>query len=173
MLLNLKRKILPLYGVFARGFVTNSHVVPKACVVGSGPAAFSVCQTLLKYNTDIQIDIFEKLPVPFGLVRYGVAPDHQDVKNCISTFNKIADMNNVNFIGNCSLGTDFSLGDLKNCYDSVLLTYGTDEDRRLGIPGEHLHNVLGARDLVSVYNGLPGYEDFDVNLDTETVTVIG
>lgn len=146
---------------------------PKIAVVGGGAAGFYASQQIAKARPDAEIDIYEKLPVPFGLVRFGVAPDHQDVKKCISTFNKIADMNNVNFIGNCSLGTDFSLGDLKNCYDSILLTYGTDEDRRLGIPGEHLDNVLGARDLVSVYNGLPGYEDFDINLDTDTVTVIG
>jgi len=164
------------YLLWTKGFSVSSSSRgdgPKIAVVGGGAAGFYATQQIAKARPDAEIDIYEKLPVPFGLVRFGVAPDHQDVKKCISTFNKIAEMNNVNFIGNCSLGTDFSLGDLQNCYDSILLTYGTDEDRRLGIPGEHLHNVLGARDLVSVYNGLPGYEDFDVNLDTETVTVIG
>jgi adrenodoxin-NADP+ reductase len=156
-------------------YLTSSACLsgPKVAVVGGGSAGFYATQQIAKARTDVQIDIYEKLPVPFGLVRFGVSPDHQDVKKCISTFNKVADLPNVSFIGNSTLGKDFSFNDLMSCYDSVLLTYWTDEDRKLGIPGEHLNNVIGARDLVSVYNGLPGYENFDVNLDTETVVIVG
>jgi len=146
---------------------------PKVAVVGGGAAGFYASQQIAKACPNAVIDIYEKLPVPFGLVRFGVAPDHQDVKKCISTFNKVAELPNVKYVGNSTLGKDFSFVDLKKCYDSVLLTYGTDEDRKLGIPGEDLQNVMGARDLVSVYNGLPGYENFRLDLDTDTAVIIG
>ena len=100
--------------------------------------------------------MYEKLPVPYGLVRYGVAPDHPEVKNCITTFSKTALSSNVNFIGNTALGRDDSLDQLMSNYHAVLLTYGTEEDRLLGVEGEQLNNVIPARDLVSLYNGLPG-----------------
>jgi len=146
---------------------------PKVAVVGAGPAGFYAAQIIAKNQPDSVIDIYERLPVPFGLVRFGVAPDHQDVKKCITTFTKTAELPNVNFIGNTALGRDISLEDLRRCYDSVLLTYGAEEDRELGVPGEHLKNVTAARNIVSMYNGLPGYQDQELNLDTETAVVVG
>jgi len=146
---------------------------PKIAIVGAGPAGFYAAQHIAKARSDATIDIYERLPVPFGLVRFGVAPDHPDVKNCISTFTKTAELPNVNFFGNTGLGSDISLDELRSCYNSVLLTYGAEEDRELGIPGEHLRHVTAARSVVSMYNGLPGYQDLDVNLDTDTVVVVG
>ena len=127
----------------------------------------------LALNLRLQVDIYEKLPVPYGLVRFGVAPDHPEVKNCITTFNKTVSNPAVTYYGNMCLGKDFSLTDLRANYNSVLLTYGADEDRTLGIPGEDLENVMAAKDVVSLYNGVPGYQDLKVNLDTDTVLVIG
>ena len=124
-------------------------------------------------NSALQVDIYEKLPVPYGLVRFGVAPDHPEVKNCINTFNKTVANPAVTYYGNMCLGKDFSLEVLRANYNSVLLTYGADEDRTLGIPGEDLENVMAAKDVVSLYNGVPGYQDLKVNLDTDTVLVIG
>ena len=95
------------------------------------------------------------------------------MKNCISTFNKTVSNPAVTYYGNMCLGKDISLEDLRANYNSVLLTYGADEDRTLGIPGEDLENVMAAKDVVSLYNGVPGYQDLKVNLDTDTVLVIG
>ena len=111
--------------------------------------------------------------MPYGLVRFGVAPDHPEVKNCISTFNKTVTNPSVTYCGNVGLGRDVSLSSLRANYNSVLLTYGADEDRTLGIPGENLENVMAAKDVVSLYNGVPGYQDLQVNLDTDTVVVVG
>merc|ERR1712013_847484 len=97
-------------------------------------------QHLVKALPGIQVDIYEKLPVPYGLVRFGVAPDHPEVKNCISTFNKTVTNPSVTYCGNVCLGRDVSLSSLRANYNSVLLTYGADEDRTLGIPGENLEN---------------------------------
>ena len=146
---------------------------PKIAIVGAGPAGFYAAQHIAQARPDAIIDIYERLPVPFGLVRFGVAPDHPDVKKCISTFNKTADLPNITFYGNTALGRDISLKQLKKCYNSVLLSYGAEEDQRLGIPGEHLQNVTAARSVVSMYNGLPGAQDVKINLDTETVVIIG
>jgi adrenodoxin-NADP+ reductase len=142
-------------------------------VVGAGPAGFYAAQHIVKALPEARVDIYEKLPVPFGLVRFGVAPDHPEVKNCINTFTKTANNPNVNFFGNMTLGTDFSLSELRASYHAVLLTYGANMDRLLDIPGEHLGNVLAAKDLVSLYNGVPGFQDLKVNLDTDTVVVVG
>lgn len=173
----MRRKLLnpSPYRIFrSLNFSTSTvGVGPKIAVVGAGPAGFYATQVLAKARPDATIDIYERLPVPFGLVRFGVAPDHPDVKNCISTFTKTAELPNVNFFGNTGLGSDISLDELRRCYNSVLLSYGAEEDRELGVPGEHLKHVTAARSLVSMYNGLPGYQDLDINLDTETVVVVG
>merc|ERR1719334_2298216 len=107
--------------------------IPQIAVVGAGPAGFYAAQHISKALPDSTIDIYEKLPVPFGLVRFGVAPDHPEVKNCISSFSKTATKSNVNFIGNTALGRDISLDHLRANYHAVLLTYGADEDKILGV----------------------------------------
>ena len=146
---------------------------PRIAVVGAGPAGFYASQNILKNLPDSQVDIYEALPVPFGLVRYGVAPDHPEVKNCISTFNKVGLQDRVEFLGNTALGRDVRLAELLENYHAVLCTYGASQDRMLGLPGENLENVISARDLVSVYNGAPGSEGTKVNLDTDTVAIVG
>merc|ERR1719422_409827 len=111
-----------------------TSVVPRVAVVGAGPAGFYATQNILKNLPDSQVDIFEALPVPFGLVRYGVAPDHPEVKNCITTFNKVGSDERVNFLGNVRLGEDVMLSELLANYHVVLCTYGAARDRSLGIP---------------------------------------
>jgi len=150
---------------------TTPH--PQIAVVGAGPAGFYATQHIIKALPHAQVDIYEKLPVPFGLVRYGVAPDHPEVKNCITTFTKTAQSQNVNFFGNISLGKEISLNDLMENYNAVLLSYGVEEDKLLGVEGETLTNILAARDVVNLYNGFPGYKDLQINLDTETVMIVG
>ncbi|KAK6617785.1 hypothetical protein RUM43_014013 [Polyplax serrata] len=146
---------------------------PQICIVGGGPAGFYGAQRLVKLMPTATIDIIERLPVPFGLVRYGVAPDHADVKNVISTFTKTAQNPQVNFHGNLCLGRDFTLKDLQDSYHAVLLTYGAEEDRKLNIAGEELRNVISARRFVGWYNGLPADRDLKVDLDVENVVLIG
>jgi len=164
-------KHLPPLSLLTRTFSHNTG--PHIAVVGAGPAGYYATQHIAKALPNSTIDMYEKLPVPYGLVRYGVAPDHYEVKNCITTFAKTASMANVNFIGNTALGREINLDKLTSHYHAVLLTYGTEGDRILGVEGEQLDNVVPARDLVSLYNGLPGYDDFNVNLDTDTVLIVG
>lgn len=147
--------------------------MPKVCIVGSGPAGFYAAQQLLKSSGDVRVDILEKLPVPFGLVRFGVAPDHPEVKNVINTFHKTATNPRVQFLGNVNVGTDITVDQLCDFYHAVLLTYGAQEDRLLNIPGEYLNNVISGRRFVGWYNGVPADKDLNINLDVEEVVVLG
>lgn len=146
---------------------------PKICIVGSGPASFYTAQHLIKTVPHVEVDIYEQLPVPFGLVRFGVAPDHPEVKNVINTFTKTAKSPKLRFVGNVKLGQDLSLQELRDAYHAVVLAYGAEEDRELGLEGEKLNNVLSARQFVGWYNGLPRDKHFAVNLDVEEVAVLG
>uniref|UniRef100_A0A1A9X3I9 NADPH:adrenodoxin oxidoreductase, mitochondrial n=1 Tax=Glossina brevipalpis TaxID=37001 RepID=A0A1A9X3I9_9MUSC len=145
----------------------------KICIVGAGPSGFYAAQYLLKHLQNCQVDVVEKLPTPFGLVRFGVAPDHPEVKNVINTFSKTAASPRFQFYGNVCLGKDVTLQQLRDCYHVVLLTYGADRDRQLDIPNENEINVLSAREFVAWYNGLPGAEDLQPNLSGDNVTIIG
>ncbi|PAA77398.1 hypothetical protein BOX15_Mlig030444g2 [Macrostomum lignano] len=153
----------------------KSSLPPTVAIVGSGPASFYVAQQLLKLHPSMQVDLLERLPVPFGLVRYGVAPDHPDVKNVITGFTKIARDPRLAFFGNVSVGTDVRLRHLLDAYTAVVLAYGASRAKRLGIPGEDsLDNVLSARDFVNWYNGFPGAENLKVDLAAaETAVIIG
>ena len=140
--------------------ITTNSTFPSSpiriCVVGSGPAGFYLTQNLLKLCQRISatIDIIEKAPVPFGLVRYGVAPDHPEVKNVIHTFTKIAEHENVRFIGNVHIGQTIKLKELQDFYHIIILAYGSSVERTLNIPGETtLENVFSAKDFVGWYNG--------------------
>lgn len=154
-------------------FSTASSTFPQVCVIGSGPAGFYTAQQLIKSHSTVQVDIYERLPVPFGLVRYGVAPDHPEVKNCINTFTQTASKNRVSFLGNVSIGQDVTYAQLRNAYHAVVLAYGSAQDRKLNIPGESLSNVCSARRFVGWYNGLPEDADLKLNLDVESAAVIG
>lgn len=156
-----------------RRFCSN-EVEKRICIVGGGPAGFYSAQYLASHLPNCRIDVLEKLPVPFGLVRYGVAPDHPEVKNVINTFTKTARLPNVKFMGNLTLGVDYCLKDLQERYHCVLLTYGAERDRQLGLPDEdRLPKVISAREFVAFYNGLPGAENLQSDLSGRSVSIVG
>src|SRR5262249_51717284 len=113
-------------------------------IIGSGPAGCYLADHLLRIIPDAFIDILEKLPVPFGLIRYGVAPDHQSTKNVARVFNRVLSRDRVNFFGNVEVGRDVRLNELLSFYDAVVLATGAARDRQLGIRGEALTGVIGS-----------------------------
>ncbi|XP_027196984.2 NADPH:adrenodoxin oxidoreductase, mitochondrial [Dermatophagoides pteronyssinus] len=143
----------------------------KIAIIGSGPAGFYTSQQLLKYP-NLNVDIYEKFPVPFGLVRFGVAPDHQEVKNVINSFTKVATNDRTRFIGNINIGTDITFQELRDAYHAVVLCYGSSQDAMLNIPGESLGNVISARRFVGWYNGIPQDKDLELSLNTSCNTAI-
>ncbi|KAH8038131.1 hypothetical protein HPB51_022616 [Rhipicephalus microplus] len=150
----------------------HSNAPLKVSIVGAGPAGFYTAQQVLKHPNAI-VDIYEGLPVPFGLVRFGVAPDHPEVKNVVHTFTNIAKNPRCNVYGNVRLGTDVTVADLRKAYHAVVLTYGADQERSLGVPGEDLPNVFSARKFVGWYNGHPADVDVRPDLSGQTAVVIG
>ncbi|XP_034182084.1 NADPH:adrenodoxin oxidoreductase, mitochondrial isoform X1 [Osmia lignaria lignaria] len=151
----------------------STEHTPKVCIVGAGPAGFYAAQQLLKSSSDIKVDVLDKLPVPFGLVRFGVAPDHPEVKNVVHTFEKIASNTRFQFIGNVNVGKDVTIKKLQELYHTVLLAYGAEEDRTLDIPGENLDNVISGRRFVGWYNGLPRDSNLNINLNVEEAVILG
>ncbi|KAM8836625.1 NADPH:adrenodoxin oxidoreductase, mitochondrial isoform 2-T2 [Spinachia spinachia] len=145
----------------------------KVCVVGSGPGGFYTAQHLIKARPDVEVDIYERLPVPFGLVRFGVAPDHPEVKNVINTFTQTARQSRCSFYGNVDVGTDVSLEELRRAYHAVVLSYGAEGNRSIGVPGENLAGVHAARDFVGWYNGLPSCRELRPDLSCETAVILG
>lgn len=126
----------------------------------------------MQKHTNSLVDMYERLPIPFGLVRYGVAPDHPEVKNCQERFEEVASLPNFNFIGNINVGVDISLGSIKPHYDAILFAYGASKDRELGLPGEGLDGVMSARAFVGWYNGLPEYAHLVPNLERGSEAVV-
>ncbi|MCC3304898.1 FAD-dependent oxidoreductase [Sneathiella sp. HT1-7] len=145
----------------------------KICIVGSGPAGMYTAGAIVKKNPESQIDIIDKLATPYGLVRAGVAPDHQTTKNVTRAYDKIMENDNVRFVGNVGLSADIPLEKLREIYDVVVIATGTPKDRNLGIPGEDKEGVFGAQTFVYWYNGHPEYRDAVPNLEIETAVVIG
>ncbi|KAI9934953.1 NADPH-adrenodoxin reductase [Aspergillus wentii] len=147
----------------------------RVAIVGSGPAGFYAAYRLLGKSQDAVVDMYEKLPVPFGLARYGVAPDHPEVKNCEEKFTEVAASPRFNFIGNVELGETLPLQTLKPHYDAILFAYGAPKDKELGIPGEKaVRNVYSAREFVGWYNGLPEHRDLAPDLTAgEDAVIIG
>ncbi|XP_065659693.1 NADPH:adrenodoxin oxidoreductase, mitochondrial isoform X2 [Hydra vulgaris] len=165
----------------------------RICVVGSGPAGFYTAQHVLKSNKDIYVDIFDKSPVPFGLVRYGVAPDHPEIKNVCQTFEEIARNPRCTFYGNVNIGQDLRISNLSEIYCAVVLAFGADDDKKLNITGEvclldfkllfkssclykqfpDAEGVVSARSFVGWYNGLSAHANLSVNLDCETAVIVG
>uniref|UniRef100_A0AAR2L2X1 NADPH:adrenodoxin oxidoreductase, mitochondrial n=1 Tax=Pygocentrus nattereri TaxID=42514 RepID=A0AAR2L2X1_PYGNA len=144
---------------------------PKVCIVGGGPAGFYTAQHLLKARDDMVVDVYERLPVPFGLVRFGVAPDHPEVKNVINTFTQTAQHERCYFYGNVNVGTDVSVEELRKAYHAVVLSYGAEANRSMRVSGEGLAGVFSARDFVGWYNGLPSNKE--PHLNCETVVILG
>jgi len=148
----------------------------KVAIVGAGPAGYFAAQALQNAQSDdktFAIDMIERLPTPWGLVRSGVAPDHPKIKTVSKVFEKIATAGNFRLFGNVELGIDVQLGELQAKYDAVIIATGTSLGRKLGIPGEELQGYLSAADFVPWYNAHPDYTKVDVPLDADTAIVIG
>ena len=143
-------------------------------VIGSGPAGYytaEACQRL--FGDAVRVDIIDQLPVPYGLIRFGVAPDHQSIKGVSRRYEAVALTDNVRFVGNVRLGRDLSIEELHGLYDAVVLATGAPRDRALGIPGEDLPGVIGSAAFVGWYNGHPDHEALAPPLHGPAVAVIG
>ena len=141
-------------------------------IVGSGPAGFYTAEALLK-SGDVAIDIIDRLPVPYGLIRFGVAPDHQSIKAVARRYEKVALTPGVRFLGNVHLGADVSTEELLHYYDAVVLATGAPLDRRLGVPGDDLPGVVGSAAFVGWYNGHPDFADLAPPLEQSHAVIIG
>ena len=143
-------------------------------IIGSGPAGYYTAEAAQKqFGEDVRVDIFDRLPVPYGLIRTGVAPDHQSIKGVARRYEKTALTDNVRFVGNVSIGSDISIAQLQELYDAVVLATGAPQDRELGIPGEELANCFGSAAFVGWYNGHPQFAELDPDLSGNTAVVIG
>lgn len=143
-------------------------------IIGSGPAGYYTAEAAQKqWGDDVCVDIFDMLPVPYGLIRFGVAPDHQSIKGVARRYEQTALSQNVRFVGNVKVGHDVSVEELQGLYDAVILATGAPRDRQLGIPGDHLGNVHGSAAFVGWYNGHPEFAALDPDLSGQTAVVIG
>ena len=148
----------------------------KVAIVGAGPAGYFAAQALHNQqneNRTFAIDMIERLPTPWGLVRSGVAPDHPKIKTVSKTFEKIAADPNFRLFANVEIGSEISVTQLKEKYDAVVIATGSALGKKLGIPGEDLPGSLSAADFVPWYNAHPDYVDVNVPLDCDTAVVIG
>ena len=146
----------------------------KVAIIGSGPAGYYTAEGLLKqFGSGVQIDIIDRLPTPFGLIRNGVAPDHQSIKAVTRRYESTQLGGNVRFYGNVEVGDAVSMEELRQLYHAVVLATGAPQDRPLGIPGDEKPGVIGAAAFVGWYNGHPDHADLNPPLDTETVAIIG
>ncbi len=147
----------------------------RVAIVGSGPAAFYTAEALLKAAPGaVEVDLFDRLPVPFGLVRGGVAPDHQNIKGVVKVYNKIAATPGFRFLGNVRVGRDVSVDELAAHYHQIVYAFGCESDQKLGVPGEELAGVHAATDFVGWYNGHPDHRHHRFDLAKATrVALVG
>lgn len=146
----------------------------NVAIVGAGPSGFYAAGSLLMQKSlVVHIDMFDRLPAPYGLVRYGVAPDHQKIKSVIKIYDRTASAARFRFFGNVSFGTDITRDDLLQHYDAVIYAVGAQSDRKLNIPGEELKGSISATEFVAWYNGHPDFADREINLNTDNVVVVG
>ncbi len=145
----------------------------RIAIVGSGPSGFYAAEALFKSGHAVRVDMFERLPAPFGLVRHGVAPDHPKLKEPIRVYDAIARAPEFRLLGNVTVGRDVSVEDLGAAYHAVLFCCGAETDRRLGIPGEDLPGGYTATEFVGWYNGHPDYRDRQFDLSQEVAVIIG
>ena len=145
----------------------------RVAVVGSGPAGFYAAAALLAADLDLEVDLLERLPTPWGLVRLGVAPDHPNIKAVSRAFEKTALQTGFRFFGNVEVGRDVSVQELARLYDAVVYAVGAQTDRQLGIPGEDLPGSWAATEFVAWYNGHPDYQELEFDLSHERAVVIG
>src|SRR6201987_885967 len=147
----------------------------KVAVVGSGPAGFYAADALLKSEDPaVEVDVIDRLPTPWGLVRLGVAPDHENIKAVSRAFEKTAARSGFRFFGNVEVGRDVTRDELAGIYDAVVSSVGAQTDRGLGIPGEDLAGSWAATEFVAWYNGHPDYRDLDFGLqEARRAVVVG
>jgi ferredoxin--NADP+ reductase len=152
---------------------TTDHPL-RVAIIGSGPAAFYAAEALLKApERAVQVEMFDRLPTPYGLVRGGVAPDHQKIKSVIAIYEKIAAHPGFRFFGNVEFGKDVTRADLERHVHAILYACGAQTDKRLGIPGEDFEGSRSATEFVAWYNGHPDFRDRAFDLSVERVAVIG
>jgi ferredoxin/flavodoxin---NADP+ reductase len=147
--------------------------IPRVAVIGSGPSGLYTVAALVASGQPLQVDVIDRLPTPYGLVRYGVAPDHAKMKLVTRVLAKPFAQGNVRFVGNVEVGRDLAHGELVASYDAVVYASGTERDRRLGIAGEDRAGVLGSAEFVRWYNGHPDAATAELSLDMEQVAVVG
>ena len=146
----------------------------RIAIIGSGPAGFYAAEALLKRtDTVVDIDMFDRLPTPFGLVRGGVAPDHQRMKTITRVYEKIAGHPSFRFFGNVCLGSDLTVEDLRRHYHQIVYAVGNEGDRRLGIPNEGIARCTPSSVFVGWYNGHPDYREANIDLSVSAVAVVG
>ncbi len=150
-----------------------SELPLRVAVVGSGPAGFYATGSLLTADVPIEVDLIERLPTPWGLVRTGVAPDHPNIKAVSRVFEKTAAKPGFRFLGNVEVGRDVSHEELLDLYDAVVYAFGAETDRRLGVPGEDLPGSWPATQFVAWYNGHPDAQGFEFDLSCERAVVVG
>lgn len=146
----------------------------KVAIIGSGPAGYYTAEGLVKqFGDQVEIDIIDRLPTPFGLIRAGVAPDHQSIKGVTRRYEETQAAGDIRFFGNLQIGDAISIAELRSLYHAVVLATGAPHDRPLGVPGDGLPGVIGAAAFVGWYNGHPDFVDLAPPLDTSAVAVIG
>jgi ferredoxin/flavodoxin---NADP+ reductase len=153
--------------------VTGPAQPVRVAIVGSGPAGFYAAGELLAGDPPVEVDMIERLPTPWGLVRLGVAPDHPKIKSVSRAFEKVAARPGFRFLGNVEVGRDVEHADLVGAFDAVIYAVGAQTDRRIGIPGEDLPGSWPATAFVAWYNGHPDFQELPFDLDVERVVVIG
>lgn len=151
----------------------NTNRSLRIAVVGSGPSGFYAVEALFLSSQNVLVDMFERLPTPFGLVRYGVAPDHYKIKNVTKIYEKTAANKSFSFFGNVTVGKDISVAELLQFYDAVIFACGAGTDKKLGIPGENLPGSYTATEFVAWYNGHPDFRDRKFDLSSEVAVVVG
>lgn len=146
----------------------------RVAIVGAGPTGFYAAEHLFKRkDLAVEIDMFDRLPTPFGLVRAGVAPDHQKIKSVTKVFSRTAQKPGFRFYGNVDFGSDVSLEDLQDHYHQIIFSTGAQTDRYLNIPGADFNGHHPATEFVAWYNGHPDFRDYEFDLSQETAVVIG
>ena len=152
---------------------TSSADQLRVAIIGSGPSGFFAADALFKAGVPVKVDMFDRLPTPFGLVRFGVAPDHPKIKTVTKAYEKTAQNPAFSFFGNVEIGRDLKLEELRAHYDAVVFTTGAETDRKMDIPGEDLPGSHPATQFVGWYNGHPDYAKNQYGLDAEAAMVIG
>ncbi len=146
----------------------------NVAIVGAGPSGFYAAGSLLAQKSlNVRVDLFDRLPAPFGLVRYGVAPDHQKIKSVTKLYERTAADPRLRFFGHINFGTDITRDDLRQHYDAIIYAVGAQSDRKLNIPGEELTGSISATEFVAWYNGHPDHAEREINLNIDSVMVVG